>query len=146
VLRLVDFGGLRPLLAHLLGWTSAQGRVPFDPISTFLFLGWQIVNGWSRAQALRNLKDPRCWSAKSVVAACYFENLLGQTAWDMIEWMATRAFSTSAPGHSTLSALLALVAALSLAGLWQAKRQWPGDEQAEPRDYKEKLVVIPAPL
>lgn len=59
VLRLVDFGGLRPLLAHLLGWTSAQGRVPFDPVSTFLFLGWQIVNGWSRAQALRNLKDPR---------------------------------------------------------------------------------------
>ena len=59
LLRLVDFGGLRPLLAHLLGWTSAQGRIPFDPVSTFLFLGWQIVNGWSRAQALRNLEKPR---------------------------------------------------------------------------------------
>jgi hypothetical protein len=59
VLRLVDFSGLRPLLAHLLGWTSAQGRVPFDPVSTFLFLGWQIVNGWSRAEALRNLHQPR---------------------------------------------------------------------------------------
>ena len=29
VLRLVDFGGLRPLLAWLLGWTSARGQVPF---------------------------------------------------------------------------------------------------------------------
>jgi hypothetical protein len=59
LLRLVDFGPLRPLLAHLLGWESAQGRVPFDPVSTFLFLGWQLVNGWSRAEALRNLKKPR---------------------------------------------------------------------------------------
>jgi hypothetical protein len=55
VLRLVDFSGLRPLLAHLLGWSSAQGRVPFDPVSTFLFLGWQFTNGWSRAEALDNL-------------------------------------------------------------------------------------------
>ena len=59
VLRLVDFSALRPLLAWLLGWTSARGQVPFDPVSTFLFLGWQIVNRWSRAQALRNLEDPR---------------------------------------------------------------------------------------
>jgi hypothetical protein len=59
VLRLVDFSGLRALLAHLLGWSSAQGRVPFDPVSTFLFLGWQFDNGWSRAEALRNLKKAR---------------------------------------------------------------------------------------
>jgi len=32
VLRLVDFGGLRPVLAQLLGWTSARGRTPFDPV------------------------------------------------------------------------------------------------------------------
>ena len=59
VLRLVDFSPLRPLLAWLLGWTSARGKVPFDPLSFFLLVGWQIVHGWSRAQALRNLRDPR---------------------------------------------------------------------------------------
>ena len=59
VLRLVDFSGLRPELAHLLGWTSAQGQVPFDPVSLFLFVSWRLVNGWSRAQALRNLRHPR---------------------------------------------------------------------------------------
>jgi hypothetical protein len=59
VLQLVDFSGLRPVLAHLLGWTSAQGQVPFDPVSIFLFVSWRLVNGWSRAQALRNLRHPR---------------------------------------------------------------------------------------
>jgi hypothetical protein len=59
LLRLVDFSPLRPLLAWLLGWTSARGKVPFDPLSLFLLLGWQIVHGWSRAQALRHLRDPR---------------------------------------------------------------------------------------
>ncbi|MBC8492684.1 MAG: hypothetical protein H8D43_02770 [Chloroflexi bacterium] len=32
ILRLVDFTPLRAVLAHLLGWTSTRGRVPFDPI------------------------------------------------------------------------------------------------------------------
>jgi hypothetical protein len=59
VLRLVDFEGLRPLLASLLGWTSPRGRIPFDPVSIFLFLGWQLVNQWNRAKALRKLADPR---------------------------------------------------------------------------------------
>jgi len=59
VLRLVDFEGLRDVLAQRLGWTSARGKKPFDPVSMFLFLGWQITNGWSRAQTLRNLRDPR---------------------------------------------------------------------------------------
>ncbi len=59
VLRLVDFSGLRPVLAWLLGWTSARGQVPFDPVSMFLFVSWRIVNGWTRAQALRNLPKPR---------------------------------------------------------------------------------------
>ncbi|NIO69172.1 MAG: hypothetical protein GTN71_09095, partial [Anaerolineae bacterium] len=45
VLRLVDFGGLRPVLAQLLGWTSARGRPPFDPVSMFLLVSWQLVNG-----------------------------------------------------------------------------------------------------
>ena len=58
-LRLVDFSGLRPVLASLLGWTSARGRCPFDPVSMFLFVSWRLVNGWNRAQALRNLSQPR---------------------------------------------------------------------------------------
>ena len=49
VLRLVDFNGLRPLLAQRLGWTSARGKRPFDPVSLFLLIAWQIVNDWSRA-------------------------------------------------------------------------------------------------
>ncbi len=59
ILRLVDFSPLRPVLAQLLGWTPAQGWKPFDPVSIFLLLGWQITNGWSRAQTLRNLHHPR---------------------------------------------------------------------------------------
>jgi hypothetical protein len=58
VLRLIDFSGLRPVLADLLGWTSARGRTPFDPISIFLFVSWQLVNKWERAEALRNLDKP----------------------------------------------------------------------------------------
>jgi hypothetical protein len=59
ILRLVDFSPLRPVLAQRLGWTSARGWKPFDPVSIFLLLGWQITNGWSRAQTLRNLQHPR---------------------------------------------------------------------------------------
>jgi len=56
LLRLVDFSPLREVLAAQLGWTSAQGKVPFDPVSLCLLTLWQIVNGWSRAETLRNLK------------------------------------------------------------------------------------------
>ena len=59
VLRLVDFSGLRPILAQRLGWTSARGQQPFDPVSMFLLQGWQITNGWNRTQTLKNLADPR---------------------------------------------------------------------------------------
>jgi hypothetical protein len=59
VLCLVDFSGLRPVLAQRLGWTSARGWCPFDPVSMFLLQGWQIVNGWNRTQTLSNLADPR---------------------------------------------------------------------------------------
>ncbi len=59
VLRLIDFSGLRPVLAQRLGWTSARGWCPFDPVSMFLLQGWQIVNGWTRADTLKNLADPR---------------------------------------------------------------------------------------
>jgi hypothetical protein len=53
------FDGLRPVLACRLGWTSARGYMPFDPVSSFLLLGWQITHRWTRAQTLRNLADPR---------------------------------------------------------------------------------------
>ena len=45
LLRLVDFSGLRDVLAERLGWVSARGQVPFDPVSMFLLTAWQIVNG-----------------------------------------------------------------------------------------------------
>jgi hypothetical protein len=59
VLRLVDFSPLRATLAWLLGWTSPRGKVPFDPLSFFLLVGWQVVQGWSRAETLRNIRQPR---------------------------------------------------------------------------------------
>jgi hypothetical protein len=59
VLRLVDFSGLRPVLAQRLGWTSSRGQAPFDPVSIFLLHGWQLINGWSRAETLRNLTKKR---------------------------------------------------------------------------------------
>jgi len=58
-LRLIDFSGLRPVLAQRLGWTSARGWMPFDPVSVFLLQGWQITNGWTRTHTLTNLCDPR---------------------------------------------------------------------------------------
>jgi len=59
LLRLVDYTPLRPVLAQLLGWASARGQMPFDPVSIFLLTGWQITNGWNRAHTLRNLRKPR---------------------------------------------------------------------------------------
>jgi hypothetical protein len=59
LLRWIDFSPLRSVLAYLLGWTSARGQVPFDPISIYLLLNWQIVNGWNRAQTLRNIQTAR---------------------------------------------------------------------------------------
>ena len=58
-LRLIDFSGVRPVLAQLLGWTSGRGWMPFDPVSLFLLQGWQIVNGWPRSATLCHLRDPR---------------------------------------------------------------------------------------
>jgi hypothetical protein len=59
VLRLVDFSSLRPVLAQLLGWTSARGRTPFDPVSMFLLVSWQLINRWKRSVALDNLRKAR---------------------------------------------------------------------------------------
>jgi hypothetical protein len=59
VLRLVDFTGLRPVLAQRLGWVSARRYEPFDPISFFLLTGWQLTNHWTRTETLIHLRDPR---------------------------------------------------------------------------------------
>jgi hypothetical protein len=59
LLRLVDFSGLRPVLAHLLGWRSGRGWEPFDPVSFFLLVAWQISNKWTRSQTLKNMCDGR---------------------------------------------------------------------------------------
>lgn len=59
LLRLINFDGLRPVLAQRLGWTSARGHVPFDPVSLFLLLGWQTTNGWNRSRTLQELRYPR---------------------------------------------------------------------------------------
>ena len=58
LLRLIDFSPLRDVLAQRLGWTSAKGHIPFDPVSIFLLIGWRIVNNWSRSDLLTNLKKP----------------------------------------------------------------------------------------
>lgn len=59
LLRLVDFTPLRPVLAQLLGWTSRRGWLPFDPLSLFLLLGWQLLNGWTRGATLTHLAESR---------------------------------------------------------------------------------------
>lgn len=59
LLRLVDYTPLRAVLAHLLGWRSGRGWIPFDPLSLFLLIGWQLVNGWTRGATLAHLAEPR---------------------------------------------------------------------------------------
>jgi hypothetical protein len=58
LLRLIDFDGLRPVLAQRLGWVSGRGWCPFDPVSMFLLTGWQVTNVWNRAKTLGHLHDP----------------------------------------------------------------------------------------
>ena len=70
-LHLIDFSPLRPVLAQQLGWQTARGQIPFDPVSMFLLHGWQISNKWNRADTLKNLHDPRY---ADLVAIFGFEN------------------------------------------------------------------------
>lgn len=86
VLYLVDFDPLRPLLAQRLGWTSTKGQKPFDPVSVFLLLGWQITNGWSRAETLRQLRHPR----NADLAQCFgFEDDDFPTEGGLRYWLTT---------------------------------------------------------
>lgn len=59
LLRLVDFTDLRPVLAQRLGWVSACGYEPFDPLSFFLLNGWQLTNHWKRSETLKHLGEDR---------------------------------------------------------------------------------------
>lgn len=59
VLHLIDFDGLRPVLGQRLGWVSARGYEPFDPLSFFLLVGWQMTNHWTRMATLRHLAEDR---------------------------------------------------------------------------------------
>jgi hypothetical protein len=86
VLRLVDFDPLRPVLAQRLGWTSARGWDPFDPVSIFLLLGWQITNGWNRAETLRNLRHPRY---ADLALRFGFEDGVYPTEGGMRHWLTT---------------------------------------------------------
>jgi len=58
-LRLVDFSGLRPVLAQCLGWKSGRGWEPFDPVSFFLLYLWQTSNRWTRQEMLIHLAEER---------------------------------------------------------------------------------------
>jgi len=58
-LRLVDFSGLRPVLAQCLGWKSGRGWEPFDPVSFFLLYQWQTSNRWTRQEMLNHLAEER---------------------------------------------------------------------------------------
>lgn len=76
LLYLIDFSGLRPVLAQQLGWQTARGQIPFDPVSLFLLSGWQVSNKWNRAETLKNLRAPRY---ADLVALFGFENGLYPT-------------------------------------------------------------------
>lgn len=47
------------MLAQRLGWVSACGYEPFDPLSFFLLTGWQLTNHWNRAATLKHLGADR---------------------------------------------------------------------------------------
>jgi hypothetical protein len=86
LLRLVDFSPLRPVLAQLLGWTSARGQKPFDPVSIFLLTGWQVTNTWKRAEVLRNIRNPRYGD---YVQRFGFENGVFPTEGGLRYWLTT---------------------------------------------------------
>jgi hypothetical protein len=91
LLSLIDFSNLRPVLAQQLGWRTARGQVPFDPVSMFLLFGWQLTNKWNRAERLKKLTNPRY---ADLVALFGFENGIYPTEGGM------RYFLTTLGGNS----------------------------------------------
>ena len=47
------------MLAQRLGWVSARGYEPFDPLSFFLLNGWQLTQHWTRTATLAHLGEDR---------------------------------------------------------------------------------------
>lgn len=85
-LHLIDFSGLRPILAQQLGWQTGRGQVPFDPVSMVLLYGWQVTNKWNRAETLRKLADPRYADLATLFG---FENSLYPTEGGMRYFLTT---------------------------------------------------------
>lgn len=126
LLRLVDFAPLRPVLAQLLGWTSAKGWIPFDPLSMFLLHGWQLTQQWTRAATLRNLALPRYADLRAGMGftdgfyptegGCrYFLTALGQHSPDPDHAVHLPAYGDAAAvalAHQRLNGLLAQAAEL----------------------------------
>ena len=106
LLRLVDFSPLRPVLAQLLGWTSAKGWTPFDPVSLFLLCGWQLTAQWNRATTLTNLAKPRYAAVRRRLGFAegvyptegglrHFLTVLGKHSPDTAAWIALLAYGAS---------------------------------------------------
>lgn len=57
-LFLVDFSPLRPLLLHLTMRPTAQGKVPFDPLSLLLACLGKVASGQPWTQLTSQLADP----------------------------------------------------------------------------------------
>ena len=97
LLRLIDFGPLRPVLAQLLGWHNDRGWRPFDPVSIFLLKLWQIANRWKRSQTIRNLARAEYAAVVSRMGFAgvyptegglrYIETCLGECSEDETGWI-----------------------------------------------------------
>jgi len=95
LLRLIDFSPLRNVLAEQLGWVSAKGQVPFDPLSLCLLTFWQISNGWSRAETLRNLCKER-YADYAILFG--FQNDVFPTEGGLRHFLTTLGKNSTAPG------------------------------------------------
>ncbi len=98
-LHLIDFSGLRPVLAQQLGWQTARGQIPFDPVSMFLLHGWQGTHKWNRAQTLKHLHDPRY---ADLVAIFGFENGVYPTEGGMRYFLTTLAQNSPDDDHAVV--------------------------------------------
>lgn len=56
--HLIDFGPLEPLLAHSVYRPSAKGQTPFHPVSMFLLALFRRLEGLSRIEALKQVRNP----------------------------------------------------------------------------------------
>jgi hypothetical protein len=59
LLRLIDFSGLRPVLAHLLDGSWVVEGSPSIPSPSFCWLPGKWPSRWKRNQTFQNLADAR---------------------------------------------------------------------------------------